>query len=314
MILRMNKIERVDRVLRGEEVDHPPLTLWYHFGVQHGNGECFARSTLEYFDHYDFDWLKVMNDYYYPLPEGLEAVASSEELRRLGAFDVEKSEWRHQFKALRLIHGTLEGKARFLDTVFDPWQTMQRSLAGEHMGRLMQEEPKALLAALEVVTENLIAYCRVSLALGSAGIFLSVPAAAEIMSREHFLRFCKPFVVRLLQAIRELAPMNTAHIHGRELFFDEILDLPVPVLSWHDRREGCPSLAEVKARYPGCVMGGIDHTALTRHTLRFVREHVRQALALGGRSRFFLAGGCSVDAWVDPAVVRAVVRTARSGS
>lgn len=314
MIQRMNKIERVDRVLRGEEVDHPPLSLWYHFGVQHGSGEDFAHTTLEFFEQYDFDWLKVMNDYFYPLPDGLEAVGSKEDLRRLGAFDVQKSEWRRQFKALRLIHGTLEDKARFLDTVFDPWQTMQRSLAGEQLGRLMEEEPKALLEALEVITENLINYCKVSLGLGASGIFLSVPAAAEIMSRENFLRFCKPFAVRLLAAIRELGCMNTAHIHGKQLHFDDVLDLPVPVLSWHDRREGCPSLAEVKARFPGCVMGGIDHTALTRHTRRFVREHVRQALVLGGKQRFFLAGGCSIDAWVEPAVVRTVVQTARSGA
>jgi uroporphyrinogen decarboxylase len=313
MIQRMNKIERVDGVLRGEEVDRPPLSLWYHFGVQHGNGEGFARTTLEFFEHYDFDWLKVMNDYFYPLPDGLETVASKDDLRRLAAFDVEKSEWRHQFKALRLIYGTLENKARFLDTVFDPWQTMQRSLAGERLGQLMEDEPGALLEALDVVTENLLAYCKLSLGLGAAGIYLSVPAAAEIMSREQYLRFCKPFVVRLLEGIRELGPMNTAHIHGKRLFFDDVLDLPVPVLSWYDRHEGCPSLAEVKDRFPGCVMGGIDQTFLTRHTRRFIREHVREALELGGRSRFFLAGGCSIDTWADPAAVRTVVETVQTG-
>ena len=34
----MDKIQRVDRVLSGEEVDRPPVTLWYHFGVQHAGG------------------------------------------------------------------------------------------------------------------------------------------------------------------------------------------------------------------------------------------------------------------------------------
>jgi hypothetical protein len=46
----MNKIERVDRVLQGMEVDRPPVSLWYHFGVQHSGGVQFARLTLEYFD------------------------------------------------------------------------------------------------------------------------------------------------------------------------------------------------------------------------------------------------------------------------
>jgi len=53
----MDKIERVDRVLNGEAVDRPPLTLWYHFGVQHAGGEQFAKLTLEFFNYYDFDYL-----------------------------------------------------------------------------------------------------------------------------------------------------------------------------------------------------------------------------------------------------------------
>jgi len=85
----MNKIERVDCVLKGQEVDYAPISLWYHFGVQHGGGEPFARITLDYFKHYDFDFLKVMNDYYYPTPQGLDAVRSQEDLQQFTTFDEE---------------------------------------------------------------------------------------------------------------------------------------------------------------------------------------------------------------------------------
>jgi uroporphyrinogen decarboxylase len=307
----MNKLERIDSVLAGREPDRPPVSLWYHFGIQHGNGESFARTCLEFFEYYDLDWLKVMNDYFYPLPDGLEQVASKEDLRRITPFEVEKSEWRHQLKALRIIGKTLEKKAYFLDTVFDPWQTLKRNLAGENLPALMENEPGALLQALEVVTENLIAYCKLSLGLGAAGIFLSVPASGEIMSREQYLRFCKPFVVKLLSAIRDLGRMNTAHIHGKELFFSDVVDLPVQVLSWYDRHPGCPGLREGKAQFAGCVMGGIDQEIVSRRTRAFLRRHVQEALALGGSSRFFLAGGCSIASWVDPGSIKAIVEAAR---
>ena len=52
----MNKQERVQQVLNGNEVDRPPLSLWYHFGIQHSGGEQFARTSLEYFNYYDFDF------------------------------------------------------------------------------------------------------------------------------------------------------------------------------------------------------------------------------------------------------------------
>ena len=47
----MNKIERVDRVLKGEEVDRPPHSLWYKFGIHHAGGEQFARISLEFLNH-----------------------------------------------------------------------------------------------------------------------------------------------------------------------------------------------------------------------------------------------------------------------
>ena len=55
----MHKIERVNTVLKGGEVDRPPISLWYHFGIQHSSGERFARTTLEYFNRYDLDFLKA---------------------------------------------------------------------------------------------------------------------------------------------------------------------------------------------------------------------------------------------------------------
>ena len=189
----MNKIERVDRVLNGEEVDTPPISMWYHFGVQHADGEQFARISLQYFRHYDFDFLKVMNDYYYPAPAGLDTVRTKQDLERFTTFDVERSEWREQFKALSIITREIKGRAHFIDTVFDPWQSIRRSGAGENMEHLVQHEPQALHEALDRVADNLIAYSKKALSIGASGIFMSVPAAKEIVSREVFLTFVKPY-------------------------------------------------------------------------------------------------------------------------
>jgi len=309
----MNKIQRVEAALGGRRPDRPPVSLWYHFGVQHGPGEAFARVAVDYFRAYDFDWLKVMNDYFYPLPSGVDSITSGEELRRLEPFLPERSPWREQLAALAVIARELRGKAHFVDTVFDPWQTLRRNLAGENLETLMEREEEALLAALDVVTENLVAYCRKSLDAGAAGIFLSIPASRELLQREQFLRFCKPFAVRLLEAIRGRGPMTTAHIHGKEPYMDDVLDLPAPVLNWYDRGANGPSLAWVKERFGGCVMGGIDQELVVRRTRTFLQEHVREGIRLGGPERFLLAGGCSIPSWIDPGAVRAIVETAHQG-
>ena len=307
----MNRIERVERVLSGKEPDRPPLSLWYHFGVQHGGGERLARLAVDFFRHYRFDFLKVMNDYFYPMPGGIEAVRSASDLERIVRFDVGRSPWKEQLRALSVIAPELEGEAFFLDTVFDPWQTLRRALAGEHLDRLMAEEPDAVLSALEAIAENLVDYCGRSISAGSAGIFLSIAAGKETVARDPFLRFVKPFAARVLASVRGKAILNTAHLHGEELWFDDCVDLPADAFNWWDRGPNGPSLSAARERVPGCVMGGIDHTIVNRRTVPFLKEHVREGRRVGGRDRFLLANGCSIDASVNPAAIRAIVEAAR---
>jgi hypothetical protein len=73
----MNKIERVRATLAGKPVDHPPFAIWYHFGTQHAVADFTARAHLDFFQHYDVDLLKVMNDYDYPMPSGLDTMTTA---------------------------------------------------------------------------------------------------------------------------------------------------------------------------------------------------------------------------------------------
>ncbi len=307
----MNKLELVDRVLAGEEAQRPPVSMWYHFGTQHGSGAQFARTTLDFFDYYDFDFLKVMNDYFYQPPDGIDAIRTAKDLESLTRFDVSQSLWQEQFKAIGLIGEELKGKARFIDTVFDAWQSINRNLAAENMKQLMTDAPDALLAALDRVSDNLIDYAKTVIGLGASGIFLSIPAGSEIVTRDEFLTFVKPFARKVLEATNPLAKMNTLHVHGKELFFEEALDLPAPVFNWWDRGPAGPSLQWVKDRIPGCVMGGIDQTIVARRTRAFLKEHVREGIELGGDRRFFLANGCTIDSWAYPGALETIVKTAR---
>ncbi len=307
----VNKKERIDRVLEGRTVDRPPLSLWYHFGIQHGAGEDFARTALAFFRYYDLDFLKLMNDYFYPPPEGLKAVRTRSDLQRLTRFQVADSPWREQFAAIERIQAALKDEAYFIDTVFDAWQSLHRNLAAENMQQLMTEAPDALLEALDRISDNLIDYSSTAIHLGAAGIFLSIPAGSEILSREQFLTFVKPFARKVLEAVAPLAPMNTLHVHGQDLFFEDVLDLPAAIFNWWDRGPGGPSLQWVRERIAGCVMGGIDQTIVARRTIAFLEQHVREALELGGDRRFLLANGCSIDTWVYPGAIKTIVAAAR---
>jgi uroporphyrinogen decarboxylase len=300
----VNKIERVRAALAGRPVDRAPFTVWYHVGTQHAPAERTAQVHLEFFDHYDLDLLKLMNDYDYPMPVGREVVATAADLARLEPFDPVKTPFGTQLQTVELVAGALRDRALFVDTVFNAWNTLKRNLVREAMPALMAEQPKALEAALRVVNDNLIRYAQASLARGAAGIFLSVPATAESVTPEQYERFMRPFDLAFLEAIRGRGECHILHAHGERLYFDRLADYPAHALSWADRHGG-PAIAEARGRTPFTLMSGLDHVTFTEVSADRVREQVRRATAEGGSTRFILAPGCSLPTYAYPPLIRA---------
>jgi uroporphyrinogen decarboxylase len=301
----MNKIERVRATLAGKPVDYPPMTIWYHFGNQHATPELTAQVHLEFFEHYDLDLLKVMNDYDYPNPAGLEVVVTPSDLQRLEPFDVLKTPMGKQLQAVERIARALKGKAFFVDTVFNAWNTLRRNLTKEATEPLMVNHPETVVKALEVINGNLIKYALATLERGAAGIFLSVPASAEFVTREQYERFMRPFDVTLLNAVKGRGECHILHAHGSQLFLDRLLDYPVQALSWADLNGG-PSIAEARQQTALTLMGGMDHVHFPYVSAAVLRQQVRAAKAQAGPTRFILAPGCSVATYSFPPLIHAV--------
>jgi uroporphyrinogen decarboxylase len=307
----MTKTERIDAVLSGQKPDRDPISCWYHFGTQYLPGEKYADIVFSFYEYYGFDWLKVMNDYFYPMPVGYDALKSVEDLKQLKPIEIDATPLHEQLTAIDIINNRLKGEAYVCDTIFDPYQSLQKSPVGEYLPRLMKEEPQAVLDALEIVTQNTIEYAKRTLALGTHGIFMSILSGEDKISKQDFLVFEKPFAMKVFAAVKEMGPMNTAHLHGKHIDIDECLDFPVAVLSWEDRQVGNPSLQEVKRKWSGAVMGGIDNTIMTRRTPEFLMKHTLEGIEMGGKSRFFLANGCSSPAEMDTYALKAIVDVAQ---
>ena len=308
----MNKIERVRAALAGQPVDRVPFTVWYHFGTQHAPAERAAQVHLEFFDHYDLDLLKLMNDYDYPMPAGMEVIASAADLAKLQPFDPVKTPFGTQLQTVEIVARALRDRALFVDTVFNAWNTLKRNLVREAMPALMTEQPKALETALGIVNDNLIRYAQASLARGAAGIFLSVPATAESLTLEQYERFMRPFDLQLLQAIAGRGECHVLHAHGERLYLDRLLDYPVQALSWADLNGG-PAIAQMRQRSPLTLMAGLDHVKLVESSAGLVRGQVRRALAEAGPTRFILAPGCSLPTYAYPPLIRAAREESAKG-
>jgi uroporphyrinogen decarboxylase len=302
--MTMTKIERVRAALSGADVDRPPFSVWYHFGLQHAPAERTAQVHVEFFEAYNLDWLKVMNDYSYPMPRSIESLTDPRDLKRITAFDVKQGSFGEQLEAIRLIGQSLRGKALIVDTVFNAWNTLKRNVLKEAMGPFMQEHPAELEAALAVVNDNLIRYAIASLHGGASGIFYSVPATPESLTAEQYERFMRPFDVAFLEAIRPFGEFHVLHAHGKELYLDRLQDYPVHAISWADRESG-PPLTLMRKVTPRALMGGLDHASFPYTSAAKIREQVRSAVQEAGTRKLFIAPGCAIPSYSFPELIRA---------
>jgi uroporphyrinogen decarboxylase len=289
----LNKIDRVTQALKGEEVDRPPFSFWYHFGLQHGPGRKHAEAELDFYRAYDLDFLKVMNDYPYPLPAGLEALDSADDWQRLEPVAGDAGCWSEQLAALSLINDEIGGEALFIDTIFSPWTTARRLTRAGNLQEARERHPEALLAALDVIATSLASYARTAVERGAAGIFLSLGAASDdVMSAEAYQTWGHPFDLKVLEAVRD-APFNVLHIHGKKIHFDAVSDFPASAMNW-SHLSTPPSLAEGRRRSSRAVMGGIDEVAAAHLAPPEIAKQITNAIQEVGPRGLLIAPGCSV--------------------
>ncbi|MBE3597448.1 MAG: hypothetical protein IMX02_01090 [Limnochordaceae bacterium] len=313
----MTKTERVRHALAGEAVDRPPFSIWFHFGTQHLPPSKTAAIHLDFFRAYDLDWLKVMSDYRYPMPEGIEEVASLADLRRFRRFEMDSEPFSLQLQVLREIGAALGDEAPFVETVFSPFGVARRTLRS-HMDHLRREDPDAFKTFLESVTETLRRYVRAVAQTGAAGVFFSVNGAGQgEMKERDFEEWVLPYDLAVLATVNELARegrfyFNVIHIHGERLRWRPIMDqYPGQVFNWSVHHSP-PSFAQARLFTPRPLMGGIDEVGLSSKTPSEVRQQVRTAIEQAGAAGLFIAPGCAVPTDVPPDLIRAAAQACRA--
>ena len=279
---RLDSKQRVDRALRGEDVDRIPFTFWHHFGLEKSPAIRHAQATLDFHRKFRTDLVKVMSDYPYPRPPG-----KWHELR------VEDNPFPEQIKALEIIRDGLAGTTYFLETIFNPWNVAEKLSSKEEVLRLKAENPHALLEALEVIAESEARHAKKAVATGAAGIFLAIANAQDgILSEADYARFSEPFDRIILQAV-DAAPLNTLHLHGDKVYLQRFFKgWPVAAINYSSHTTG-RSIAEVRRQYSGLLLAGLDEVNFRKLTPADLRKQWHAAVEQAGK-RLILAPGCSI--------------------
>jgi len=159
----------------------------------------------------------------------------------------------------------------------------------------MQEHSSVVHEALSVIAENLRDHIRDVISAGADGVFFALQGCtSQVMPETMYREFGRPYDLIALQGAAN-GWLNILHVHGeKDLYFDQVLDYPVQVLSWSDRIAG-PSLREARGMTSKCLMGGWNEFgALSNGPRETILHEAQDAIAQTAGRRFILANGCSV--------------------
>lgn len=279
---KMTSRQRVDRALKGQDVDRSPFSFWHHFGLQDQPGDKHAEATLEFHRKFHTDLVKVMSDYPYPKPAG-----------KWYELKVIDNPFPEQLRALALIRDGLHGEAYFVETLFNPWNVAEKLSSPQEVMQLRADNPKALETALEVIAESQVSHARKAIAAGAAGIFLAIANAQEgIMTQEDYAKYSEPFDRLILESVGG-SPLNVLHLHGDKVYLDRFVKgWPAAAINYSNFGTG-RSVAAMRAKYDGVLMSGIDEVKFRQLTEADLRKQWDDARAGAGK-KFILSPGCSV--------------------
>lgn len=302
----MTSRQRIAAAIRGERVDRTPWALWRHFPGSDEHPESLAAATLEFQRKFEFDFVKITPAAGY-LPEawGVKlsyrendegtrsfdtvVIEKPEDWRRLPKLDVRAGILGRELKAVQLIRRGLDGTVPVIETVFSP-VSIASKLAGPNFAAHLREHAHLVRAGLETIAQTLIEFCSAAFDAGADGVFFSTQVAARAQA-PLALEWDKPFSRTVLDAIRPRAEVIVLHIHGQQILFDELLDLPVDIVSWPDRRTA-PSLREATHRTTRALCGGLQEWTTLLSTPEAVQAQVDDAVRQTEGRGFVLGAGC----------------------
>ena len=308
--MNMTPRERVLAALAGDEVDHPPVSLWRHFPEEDQSAEDLAESTLRWQELLDLDFIKLMppGDYatidwgakseFQGAPGGTRQtihypIQSVDDWLNIKTVPVDRGFNAHVVDACRSVREGVGPDVPVLQTIFSPLTICNKLSNGLVIDHL-RSDPEKVHQALAAIRDVTVAMTNASLDAGADGVFFaSQCATSDLVSREEYDEFGVAYDGPVLAAARDRGSIFTLiHIHGENTYFDLMAGYDGHAINWHDRRVG-PAIKDVLAQYSDrAAVGGIDEKAVAMMSASAVADQVRDARAQAQDRRLLIGPGC----------------------
>lgn len=319
----MNRKERIEAALAGKDVDRVPVGAWMHLSAHDQDPISLAKAEVEFTEAYDFDYIKMMPFGLYSTQDfGNQITIYCDPQREpiVAEFAVKSPSDYDALRAIPAIQGTYGKQIQFarelvkrrrvdtpvIQTIFSPFSTLKK-MAGDRLLQDMIDFPDAVHHALAAITATTLDFISYNISAGVDGFFFATQnACRDMMDLEQFHEFAAFYDLAVIRSYEKKTWFNPAHIHGENIYFNEVAAYPVNCINWHDRHTK-PSLKEARSLTDKCLLAGIKSAPyfvdgvlqyddmILDGTPEEITAHVQDAIRQVDGKGLILGPGCVVS-------------------
>lgn len=296
-------------------LDRPPYSIWKHFPKDDRTVDGMVKAHLRFQKKFHPDIMKISPHARYCLVDfgcsvskdfdpvtGANyvtkyAVNTIDDWENILEIDPLDGELGQQIKAYEKIVTQLENYQQpvlTMATIFLPFMVADMLVKDNKLIEHLKENPQLVKDRLKIIAKTTLEYARASLDVGIDGLFLATPHAQKaLVSEQEWIKMVYPVDNYLLSNIGS-SKFSVLHLHGRNLFFDTILNkLNVTAVNWHSE-DVKPSI--VNCNFNGGLFGGLNETKLLKlsNNEEEIKIHLQKMLAdakINAR-KLVIAPGC----------------------
>ena len=193
-----------------------------------------------------------------------------------------------------------------IQTIFSPFSTLKK-MAGDRLLKDMIFYPEAVHHALAAITATTLDFVSYNIDAGVDGFFFATQNAVRtMMSPDQFQEFGAFYDLQVIKSYAKKTWFNAVHIHGEDIYFNEVASYPVNAINWHDRHTW-PTLKEARNLTDKCLMAGIKSAPyfvdgviqyddiVLDGTPEEITAHVKDAIEQVDGKGLILGPGCVVN-------------------
>ena len=312
-------MDKREAVLSLLDTDHAPgyvpAAFFLHFGEAYREGQAAVDRHLAFFRHTGMDFVKIQYEHAFPHLSEIQRPGDWAKMPSYGA-DFYAPAW-------DVVEGLVKAakhEALVLVTLYSPFMSAGHTTSDEMITAHLKQDPEAVKAGLEIITESLLTFVSGCIRLGVDGFYASTQGgeAHRFAGTGIFESYVKPYDLVLMHEINSACPFNILHVCdycGPYGGLSPFLDYPGDVVNCSlnvGRDTWTPRQATEYFDRP--FMGGMDrHGVIASGNPQAIRERVAAVLK-EAPDRFILGADCTVPGDTDWDSIRVAIDAAHGAT